>query len=72
MISQCATERVDKIPKEVWTDDRLRLSPQAMIRDVFVHSTNMNYFPFPMCNCNKLCSPAKADTEVWIKLISYG
>lgn len=46
MLWQCATKRVNKIPKEVWTDDRLRTSPLSTDRDGFVNA-NLDYFPFP-------------------------
>jgi len=38
MISQCATERVNKIPKEVWRDGRMRLNAESVARDVFLHA----------------------------------
>lgn len=45
LISQCATERANKIPKEVWTHDCMRTV--SMARDVFVN-TNLDYFPEPV------------------------
>ena len=41
---QCATERANKIPKEIWSDNRLSVSVASMSRDLFVN-TNLNYFP---------------------------
>ena len=37
LISQCATERVNKIPKDIWTDGRLSVAVQSMNRDLFVN-----------------------------------
>jgi len=36
MLSQCATERVNKLPKDVWTAKRMRLSTNSVLRDVFL------------------------------------
>ena len=44
MISQCATERANKIPKAIWSTDRLRLTADHMCRDAFIY-TNFNYYP---------------------------
>lgn len=44
MISQCATERVNKIPKEVWCDSRMSLTAQSVARDVFLHA-NLDRVP---------------------------
>ncbi len=44
MVSQCATERVNKIPKSIWDEGRLRLLPDNMRRDVFLHC-NMDWLP---------------------------
>jgi len=46
MLSQCATERTNKIPKEIWTTDRMRLSEASMARDVCIN-TNLDRFPTP-------------------------
>ena len=43
MHSQCATERTNKIPKEVWTHDRISISSKSMARGVFVN-TNLDRF----------------------------
>jgi hypothetical protein len=47
MISQCATERANKIPKEIWSQDRASLTSASMARDLFV---NLNLDRFPECN----------------------
>lgn len=36
MLSQCATERVNKLPKEIWNPKRMSLTSQSVIRDVFL------------------------------------
>ena len=38
MISSCVTERINKIPKEVWNDDRMRLTAASVICDVFLYA----------------------------------
>jgi hypothetical protein len=47
MISQCATERINKIPKEVWTADRRSILPETMARDVFIFGNKDKY---PSCD----------------------
>ena len=37
LVSQCATERANKIPKQVWTNDRMSVGQTSMKRDVFIH-----------------------------------
>ena len=46
MLSQCATERTNKISKEVWTHDCMNIAPASMARDVFIN-TNLDSFPEP-------------------------
>lgn len=53
LISQCATERVNKIPKEVWSNDRMRLSTTSMARDVFLYA-NLDRVPSPEFDWEKL------------------
>jgi len=36
MLSQCATERVNKLPKAIWNPSRMSLQSQSVIRDVFL------------------------------------
>ncbi len=38
MLSQCATERINKVVKEVWTAKRARLLARSMRKQVFLHS----------------------------------
>ena len=38
MLSQCATERINKVVKEVWTAKRARLLARLMRKQVFLHS----------------------------------
>jgi len=45
MLSQCATERMNKVPKEVWAADRRALTPEHMARDVFVTGNMKDYYP---------------------------
>jgi len=44
MLSQCATERVNKLPKDVWTPKRMKLASKSVIRDVFLYA-NMDRLP---------------------------
>jgi hypothetical protein len=44
MISQCATERVNKVPKELWSPDRRSTTPQHIARDVFIRQ-NEDFLP---------------------------
>ena len=44
MLSQCTTERTNKIPKDIWTHDRRSVAPESMARDVFVY-TNLHKYP---------------------------
>jgi hypothetical protein len=52
LVSQCATERVNKIPNEIWADDRRRTLPTHVARDVVV-SRNMDKFPEPKLDWGK-------------------
>ena len=45
-LSQCATERMNKLPKEIWSADRRSVSTASMAPDVFLH-VNMEYYPPP-------------------------
>jgi hypothetical protein len=46
MGSQCATERVNKLPKEIWSPDRRALLPESVCRDVFVRCNDwLNFHP---------------------------
>ena len=44
MLSQCETERVNKIAKQVWVPSRAKLHARSMMREVFLHY-NMKLFP---------------------------
>jgi len=48
MLSQCATERINKIPKEVWTADRMNVSEASMARNFLYHNTSLDRFPLPL------------------------
>lgn len=52
MISQCATERANKIPKEIWSPERRSVSITHMMRDVFIH-TNRDKYPHPKFDWSK-------------------
>ena len=45
MISQCATEHVNKIPKELWSSNRLSASVESFNHDVFIRANTINFFP---------------------------
>lgn len=49
MVSQSATERGNKVPKEVWTADRRSVTTAHMMRDVFIH-TNPDKYPLAKFN----------------------
>jgi len=44
MLSQCATERINKLPKEIWSPKRMSLTSASVIRQVFL-SANMDRMP---------------------------
>lgn len=48
-MSQCATERLNKIPKEIWAPERRSVTPAHMRRDVFLHG-NFDRYPHPNFN----------------------
>lgn len=45
LISQCATERANKLTKEVWTADRRSITPEHMARDVFLYCNQDRHHP---------------------------
>ena len=44
MLSQCATERVNKLPKDIWSPKRMNLTSKSVIRNVFL-AANMERLP---------------------------
>ncbi len=46
-VSQCATERINKIPKDIWGPDRRSITSANMRRDVFVYG-NSDRYPHPI------------------------
>lgn len=44
MTSQCATERVNKMPKDLWSESRMSLRAASVFRDVFLYA-NMSWLP---------------------------
>ena len=54
MLSQSATERANKVPKDIWSLERQSVMAEHMVRDVysFIHN-NLEKFPHPKFSWDK-------------------